>query len=131
MAAYATVNDLALLWRRMTAEEQTRAAELLDIVSAEIRLKGKRCGKDVDSMAAADADYSGVLKSVVCDVVARSLISDTDAAPMTQFSQSAGGYSVSGTFLNAGGGIFVKKSEWSRLGLRNQSYGGLSVYGSN
>ena len=39
---------------------------------------------------------------------------------MTQESQSALGYSWSGTYFNAGGGLFVKNSELKRLGLRRQ-----------
>ena len=52
-----------------------------------------------------------VFVSVVVDVVARTLMTSTDSEPMTQYSQSALGYSVSGSFLNAGGGLFIKKSE--------------------
>lgn len=125
--AYASVQDLTTLWRPMTADEQARATALLDVVSSELKVKAKRCGKDLDTMAA-DADYLAVLKSVVCDVVARCLMTSTDSEPMTQMSQAAGGYSVSGSFLVPGGGLFIKKSEFSRLGLRNQVWGGLNAY---
>lgn len=125
--SFATIDDLAALWRPLTASEQERAAVLLETVSSELRVKALRCGKHLDVMAM-DEDYKNVLVSVVCDVVARTLMSSTDSEPMTQFSQSVGGYSVSGTYLNAGGGVFIKKSELSRLGLRNQSWGAMNVY---
>jgi hypothetical protein len=46
---------------------------------------------------------------------------------MTQMSQSALGYSYSGTFLNPGGGLFIKKSELARLGLKKQRIGVVSL----
>ena len=47
---------------------------------------------------------------------------------MTQFSQSAGGYSVSGSFLIPGGGLFIKNSELARLGLKKQRIGAINVF---
>lgn len=44
-------------------------------------------------------------------------------------SQSALGYSVTGTYLIPGGGLFIKKSELSRLGLRRQRVGVMDIYG--
>jgi hypothetical protein len=67
----------------------------------------------------------------VVDVVARALMTSTNTEPMTQVSQSALGYSVSGTYLVPGGGLFIKKSELARLGLRRQQYGGIDFYGDD
>lgn len=66
-----------------------------------------------------------VVRSVTVDVTARALETQTASAPMTmtQLSQSALGYSVSGTYLNPGGGIFVKKSELKLLGILRQRLG--------
>ena len=125
--AYATTSDLATLWRPMSGAELTRANELLEIVSSELRVRAKRLGKDLDELAE-DDDYKAVLKSTVCDIVSRVLMTSTDSEPMTQFSQSAGGYSVSGTYLSPGGGLFIKKSELARLGLKQQRWGGLNVF---
>ena len=47
---------------------------------------------------------------------------------MTQYSQSALGYSVSGTYLVPGGGIFIKNTELKILGLKNQRYGVIEFY---
>lgn len=52
----------------------------------------------------------------------------TNGAPMTQMSQSALGYSVSGTFLIPGGGLFIKRSELARLGLLRQQVGVIELY---
>ena len=55
-------------------------------------------------------------------------MTSTDQEPMTQSSESALGYSWSGTFLVPGGGLFIKRSELARLGLRNQRYGVIDFY---
>lgn len=129
MAAFATVDDLTTLWRKMTAEEQTRAASLLEIVSDSLRMEADKVGKDLDAMVAADKNLAAVAKSVAVDVVARTLMTSTDQEPMTQISQSAGGFSASGTFLVPGGGLFIKRAELARLGLRRQRYGVIDFYG--
>ena len=74
------------------------------------------------------ATFDSVLKSVTVDVLARTLLTSTDKEPMIQESQSALGYSYSGTYLIPGGGLFIKKTELSRLGLRKQKYGGIELY---
>ena len=126
--AYATISDLTILWRTMTAAEQTRATELLDTVSARLRVEANKVGKDLDALVEADVDLASVAKSVTCDIVARTMMTATDQEPMTQFAESAGGYSVSGTFLVPGGGLFIKKSELASLGIRRQQFGGLELY---
>ena len=68
------------------------------------------------------------VKSVTVDVVARTLMTSTNSEPMSQMSQSALGYSVSGTYLVPGGGLFIKKSELARLGLRRQRMGVIELY---
>lgn len=126
---YATVDDMTLLWRPMTEAEQVRAAALLPIICASLRSEAAKVGKDLDAMVAASTDLAAVAKSVTVDVVARTLMTATDGEPMTQTTQSAGGYSASGTFLVPGGGLFIKKSELARLGLRRQRLGGIELYG--
>ena len=129
MAAFATVDDLTTLWRRMTAEEQGRAQALLDLVSNSLRVEADKVGKDLDTMVEASESYAAVAKSVTVDVVARVLMTSTDQEPLSQFSQTAGPYTASGTYLVPGGGIFIKRSELNRLGLRRQRIGALDIYG--
>lgn len=128
MSNYATVDDMTALWRPMTSEEQERAQELLTIVSSELRVKARFAGKDLDRMVTEDPDLTEVAKSVTVDVVARALMTSTNSEPMTQMSQTALGYTVQGTYLVPGGGLFIKKSELARLGLRRQRYGVMEVY---
>lgn len=126
---FATLDDIEQLWRSMTPEEAARAEALLPIVCSSLRTEATKVGKDLDTMVAKDADLAAVAKSVTVDVVARTLMTATDGEPMTQITQSAGGYSASGTFLVPGGGLFIKRSELARLGLRRQRYGVIEFYG--
>lgn len=126
---YATVDDMSKLWRPLSAHEQERTEALLEVVSASLRAEAKKVGRDLDQMIQKNADLAIVARSVTVDVVARTLMTSTNQEPMTQMSQSAGGYSTSGTFLVPGGGLFIKKSELARLGLRRQRKGVISFCG--
>lgn len=128
---YATLNDLELLWRPLKSEETSRAEALLELVSASLRQEARKVGKDLDAMVTENPDLLQVARSVTVDVVARTLMTSTDSEPMTQESQSALGYSWSGTYLVPGGGLFIKKSELARLGLRRQTFGMLNIYGED
>lgn len=128
MSAFATTQDLIDLWRPLTTEEEDRAENLLIIVSDELRLRAKDVGKDLDQMIEDTPALASVARSVTCDVVARVLMTSTSQEPTTQFSQSALGYSVSGTYLVPGGGLFIKKNELARLGLKRQKIGGISMF---
>lgn len=128
MTNYATIDDIIALYRPLTPAETTRAESLLPVISASLREEAKKVGKNLDAIIADDEDLAEVAKSVTVDVVARSLMTSTNAEPMTQYSQSALGYSVSGTYLVPGGGLFIKRSELARLGLRRQRYGAMKFY---
>ena len=131
MTAFATINDLNTLWRPLKAGEEERATALLVIVSDSLRLEAQKVGKDLDQLIEESSIYGSVVRSVVVDVVARTLMTSTDSEPITQESQSALGYSWSGTYLVPGGGLFIKKSELSRLGLRRQRLRMIELYGEN
>lgn len=123
MSEFATIEDIESLWRVMSNEERERAEALLPVVSDSLRQEAKNVGKDLDQMITDGKILPSVVKSVVVDVVARTLMTSTNAEPMIQSSQSAMGYSYSGTYLVPGGGLFIKKSELARLGLRKQRIG--------
>ena len=129
MADYATVQDVQTLWRPLNAAEQTRAAALIPVICSSLRQEAAKVHKNLDVMVAEDADLADVARSVTVDVVARTLMTSTNQEPMTQFSEAALGYSVSGSFLVPGGGLFIKKSELARLGLRRQRIGVINFYG--
>lgn len=130
MSEFATTQDVIDLWRSLTSEELLRAEKLLPIVSDSLRVEASKVGKDIDELSK-NQTYANVLKSVVVDVVARTLMTSTDNEPVTQESQSALGYTWSGTYLVPGGGLFIKNSELARLGLKRQRYGGFELYGKD
>lgn len=131
MSDFATVDDLITLWRPLKSSESERAEALLKVVSDSLREEAKKVNKDLDGMIAESPSFLTVVKSVVVDVVARTLMTSTDQEPMTQYSEGALGYSVSGSYLVPGGGLFIKNTELSRLGLKRQRYGVIDFYGDN
>lgn len=122
---FATVEDIQTLWRPLSAAEQTRADALLPLVSDEIRVIGKGVNVDIDEKIADDLTYGSVVKIVTVDVVSRILRQNTEGDAMTQESQSALGYSWSGTYAVAGGGIAnaILKNDLKKLGLLRQQIG--------
>lgn len=131
MGDFATVEDLETLWRLLKSDERKRAEALLKIVSDSLRVEAKTVGKDLDVLVAEDPSFASVVKSVTVDVVARTLMTSTEQEPMTQFAESALGYSVSGSYLVPGGGLFIKDSELKRLGLKKQRFGVMDIYGTD
>lgn len=130
---FATVNDIETLWRPLSSSEQSRAEALLPLVSDELRVLAKNVNKDLDAMAAADEAYQSVLKIVTVDVTVRVLRQSTDGDAMTQESQSALGYSWSGTYAVAGGGIAnaILNNDLKKLGLKTQQIGVLYTWPSS
>lgn len=128
MANFATIEDMEKLWRNLKPAERERAEGLLEIVSDSLRVEADKVGKNLDELAADSDVYASVLKSVTVDVVARTLMTSTDQEPMTQMTESALGYSYSGSFLVPGGGLFIKDTELKRLGLKRQRYGVIDPY---
>ena len=126
---YLSVEQLESLWRPMTAAEETRAEALIPVVEDTLRQRAKMVGKNLDQMVASGYLLENVLISVIADVVARTLMTSTNSEPTTQFSQSALGYSVSGTYLVPGGGVFIKNAELAKLGLKRQQIRKLQLFG--
>lgn len=131
MADFATIQDITSLFRALTSAESTRATALLPVVSDNLREEAKKVGKNLDKMIEESPSFANVVKSVTVDIVARTLLTSTNQEPMTQMSESALGYSWQGSFLVPGGGLFIKKSELARLGLRKQRYGVIDFYGKD
>lgn len=125
---YITTTELIDMWRPMTPEEIARAEVIIPMVCAQLRLEAKKVNMDLDAMVDGDPDFMLVAKSVTGDVVARALMTNTNQEPLTQFSQTAGSYTVSGSYLVAGGGLWIKKTELARLGIKRQRFGGMNVY---
>lgn len=127
---FATLDDVITLWRPLTADEQTRTTALLPLISDELRVIATQVGKDLDEMYTDSEPYASVVKVVTVDVVSRVLRQNTDGEAMSQESQSALGYSWSGTYAIPGGGIAnaIMKNDLKKLGLLNQSIGALYTW---
>lgn len=129
MKPFATIDDMIKLWRTLSPAETERAEALLEVVSNSLRIEAGKVSKDLDELVKDSVSFASVVKSVTVDVVARTLMTSTDSDPMIQESQSALGYTWSGTYLVPGGGLFIKDSELKRLGLKKQRYGVIDLYG--
>lgn len=131
MDNFATIEDIRTLWRALTPEEEERASALLQKVSSILRSEADKVGKDLDLMIQQKPYIADVATSVTVDVVARALATPTNQEPVSQFTESAMGYSYSGTYLVPGGGVFIKNAELARLGLKRQKMGGMKLWGES
>lgn len=128
--AFATVQDINLLWRPLSESESDRAGALLPLISDALRQCAAAVSKDLDEMAAASETYASTLKLVTVDVVTRVLRQSTEGDAMSQESQSALGYSWSGTYAVPGGGIAnaIMNNDLKRLGLLSQQIGTVTLW---
>lgn len=128
--AFATLADvMAVSGATYTQEEQDRINTLLPLLSDALRYEAQKVGKDLDDMAS-DATYANTLKLVTCDIVIRAMRQTSSGEPMAQESQSALGYSWSGTYAIPGGGIAqaIMNNDLKRLGLRRQRMGVIDLW---
>lgn len=130
MSDFATVQDVIDLWRELTAEEQDRVANLLPIISDELRYRATLVGRDLDAMIEKTPSLSSVAKEVTVSAVSRILRQSTSGEIMSQESQSGLGYSWSGTYAIPGGGIgnAILPSDLKRLGLKRGRIGIIDFY---
>ena len=130
--SYITLTEfLAISGGTYTTAEQTRIETLIPMVCDALRYEADKVGKNLDEMIAEDDNYESVVQLVVCDVIVRAMSLDTTSEPMSQESQSALGYTWSGTYAVPGGGIAncIMRNDLKRLGLKRQRYGVIEWYG--
>lgn len=127
---FATVNDIKILFRPLTEAETARAEALLPLVSDELRQRAIDVRKDLDKMIAQQPTLASVAKIVTVDVVSRVLRQDTQDEPMSQESQTALGYTWSGTYAIQGGGIgaSILYNDLKQLGLLRQQIGAIELW---
>ena len=131
MASFATLADvLEITGKDYTDEEMNRSEALLELVSDTLRVYATDISKDLDEMAAASTAYANVVKLTTVDIVVRAMRQSFDGDPVSQESQSAIGYTWSGTYAIPGGGIAgaIMRNDLKRLGLRRQKYGTIEFY---
>ena len=133
MTAYATLSDvIALSGVDYTQEQQERIETLLPLISDALRVKAQQVYCDLDEMIEEDTSgaYANTVKVVTCDIVIREMRQSLDGEPMSQESQSALGYSWSGSYAIPGGGIAqaIMKNDLKALGLKRQRVGVLELW---
>lgn len=132
MSAYATVEDVSTLWRTLTTEEQERAEALLPGISDALRMEAAKRGRNLDSMLSEGELTDELVRLVTVGIIARTLSQSTENSNLlTQESQSAMGYTWSGTYALPGGGMLnILNNDLKRLGLLRQKYGVIEFYGN-
>lgn len=108
--AYADVSDLESRWRDLSADEEAKAAVLLDDASAML-----------DSLVDVNPDdeqQAQMLKIVCCNMVQRSMsATESDLYGVTQASMSAVGFSQSMSYSNPTGDMYLTRYEKRLLGI--------------
>lgn len=117
MEAFATTAELKKRWRALSDIERGRAETLLLDASV---IVSTMCAQSGVAIVPTDELQSHTIKAIVCEMVKRAMLSPVDQAPMSQFSQTAGAYTESGTYVNPTGDLYLTKSEQKRLGLGKQ-----------
>lgn len=130
--AYATVNDYEAIYGiSLSASDSDRVETLLDSASSMLNVELRKRGKTA-SYITDDDDLTEVAKLVVCASVNRIMKKNSSSgADLSQYSQSALGYTVSGTFLNPGDDLYFLTNELKRLGLKRQRIGVIELYGNS
>lgn len=129
MISYATTTDVIAYRGPQSADTLERLTTILEACSAQLRLIAKNHGKNLDEMVNNDEDIALAVKKGVCDASVNYLNSTESNDPiMSQFSQSAGGYSISGTLTNVGGAFYFPKKFLKDIGLGSQYVGSIEVF---
>lgn len=127
MSNFATVDDLIKVYGKLNAEQTEKANELLGYVSNYFRYLAKEYNRDLDLEIAGDEIIKSNAKLATINVVVREL--EKKNSSLSQESQSALGYTWSGSYVNTGGGLSVLNKDLKLLGLNMQKVGLIDVYG--
>ena len=123
--ALATVEEYESIYSvHLSDTEKERVETLLTYASALLRTEASNRGYNLDMILLKDEAKKYVAKMVVLASVKRAMhTNEVTEAPLEQFSQSAMGYTVSGTYLNPGDDIYFLNNELKRLGITKKSQG--------
>ena len=127
MTPFATVEDYEARYGEV--EDEERISKLLQDATNIIASQPGFCDKNRDDT------WWGVLETVTCAVVHRSLSSGTYSG-FSNVSQGAGGYTESVAIYNPGGDMFLTRNEKRALGIGGARIGSVAPaingwYGSN
>ena len=132
MKPFATLEDVTVLsGNAYTQAEQDRITALLPLVSDALRVEAGKVGKDLDMMVMSDPAYKSVVKLVTVDIAVRVMRQSLTGDPISQLTESALGYSATGTFAVPGGGgiaAAIMRNDLKRLGFRRQQAGVVNLW---
>lgn len=112
---FATTDDLADRWRPLTEAEEARATVLLDDASQLI------LDEDLRGILDDLTSPTSTLTRIVCAMVKRAMMAPIgDSAPVSQMQQAAGPFSMSATFQNPAGDLYLSASERRALRFNRQ-----------
>lgn len=126
MEPYATVDGLQKRWRVLSDVERERAEVLLADASVILATMCRDAHVAIDTSEELQAL---TVESIVCEMVKRAMLSPVDQAPMSNFTQTAGSYSESGTYVNPTGDLYLTSTEKKRLGIGRQRLFSISPSG--
>lgn len=115
---YANADDLALFWKSLSADEITRANEVLKKASNRLRVTAENLDIDLDARVNASPAYFNTVQWVVMEATKRAMLTPNDAPPANSIQKTAGPYSENIVFTNPAGDLWFKNSELQDLGLR-------------
>lgn len=105
------------------------AEDIIPACSAALRIYAKQTGIDLDNLFEDDEDIRLLTSKAVVDASVNYLNATESNEPlMTQFTQSVGGYSVSGSYANVGQGFYFPKQVLRTLGIMRQKFSTVEVF---
>ena len=127
MENFATVEDVMNLYGPLNADQLAKVEQLLSYTSSYFRTLAKEYRRDLNQEVIDDEAMKNNAKLATCNVVIREL--DKGNSSLSQESQSALGYTWSGTYVNTGGGLSILNKDLKLLGLNRQRIGMVDIYG--
>lgn len=112
---FATVSDLEARWRTLSTAEKTRATALLEDASYMILARCESAATVDDDDTVGRLQRESVLRSIVCAMVQRSMVSGDTTPGVKTTQETAGPFSQSFTFANPTGDLYLTAGELKLL----------------
>ena len=130
MDIYASVEDYEKVYNTaLNNDQHKRLLMLIELASSLLREEANKRNMNLSAVISSSDDKANVAKMVVLACVHRVMSKDDDQdMPLEQFSQSALGYTFSGTYVNPGDDLYCLRNELKRMGIIKQRYGAMEIY---
>ena len=130
MDIYASVEDYEKVYNTaLNNDQHKRLLMLIELASSLLREEANKRNMNLSAVISSSDDKANVAKIVVLAYVHRVMSKDDDQdMPLEQFSQSALGYTFSGTYVNPGDDLYYLRNELKRMGIIKQRYGAMEIY---